>query len=211
MDILVSGRTWESPRTNSTLVLNPTKQRDASMTSMRHALFGVLIALLYSTPSLAKDLVVGEPAPDFTVTTFEGKKLTLADFKDQVLVINFWATWCTPCKKELPLLDAYFAIQRVRGLRVVAVTTEDSAPISALKPLAAVVRFPMARYMRGPYHEMTGVPTNYVIDRHGILRYAKAGAFDLDALNEVLVPLLLEPPSSGPSIGGPGKTASSAR
>jgi cytochrome c biogenesis protein CcmG, thiol:disulfide interchange protein DsbE len=179
------------------------------MTPMRHTISRVLIALLYWTSPLAKDLVVGEPAPDFNVTTFDGKKLTLADFKDQVLVINIWATWCTPCKKELPLLDSYFAIQQVRGLRVVAVTTENSAPLSALRPLAAVVRFPMARYMRGPYRELTGVPTNYVIDRHGILRYARAAAFNLDALNEILVPLLREPPGSGLSVENPGDKASS--
>lgn len=151
-------------------------------------LFMALVPLLGS----AREPIVGEPAPDFEVTTLDGKKLRLADYENQVLVINFWATWCTPCKTELPLLDTYFALQQPHGLRVVAVTTENSAPLSALKPLAAKVHFPMARSMRGPYHVMTGVPTNYVIDRHGILRYAKAGAFDLDALNGILVPLLRE-------------------
>jgi thiol-disulfide isomerase/thioredoxin len=150
---------------------------------------------------VAKAPVVGQPAPDFAVTTFDGAKLSLADFKDQVLVINFWATWCAPCKKELPILDAYFAIQQTHGLRVVAVTTEDSAPLQSLKPLAAKVRFPMARSMRGPYRVMTGVPTNYVIDRRGILRYARAGAFDLDALNDILVPLLREQPTDERAAG----------
>jgi cytochrome c biogenesis protein CcmG, thiol:disulfide interchange protein DsbE len=156
---------------------------------------------------LAKEPVVGQPAPDFEVTTFDGTKLRLADFKDQVLIINFWATWCTPCKTELPLLNGYFAIQQVHGLRVVAVTTEDSAPLKLLKPLAAAVRFPMARFMRGPYRVLTGVPTNYIIDRHGILRYAQAGAFDLDALNEILVPLLREQPTSEQTGGNAGNSS----
>jgi cytochrome c biogenesis protein CcmG, thiol:disulfide interchange protein DsbE len=150
------------------------------------------VVLLLPMLVLAKEPVIGQPAPDFRVTTFDGKKLTLADFKDQVLVINFWATWCGPCKKELPLLNSYFAIQQTHGLRVVAVTTEDSAPLSFLKPIADTVRFPMARSMQGPYHVMRAVPTNYIIDRRGILRYAKAAAFNLDALNEILVPLLNE-------------------
>jgi cytochrome c biogenesis protein CcmG/thiol:disulfide interchange protein DsbE len=161
-------------------------------TLKQRIVFTAIFVLLVPMLGIANEPVVGAPAPDFAVTTFDGKKLSLADFKDQVLVINFWATWCTPCKKELPLLNAYFAIQQTHGLRVVAVTTEDSAPLNSLKPLAAKVRFPMARSMRGPYRVMAGVPTNFVIDRRGILRYAKAGAFDLDALNAILVPLLSE-------------------
>jgi cytochrome c biogenesis protein CcmG, thiol:disulfide interchange protein DsbE len=165
------------------------------MTPKQRMVFATVFVLFVPILARATEPVVGQPAPDFAVTTFDGRKLSLLDFKGQVLVINFWATWCTPCKRELPLLDTYFAIQQIHGLRVVAVTTEDSAPLKSLKPLAAVVHFPMARSMRGPYHVMTAVPTNYVIDRRGILRYAKAGAFDLDALNEILVPLLNEQPS----------------
>jgi thiol-disulfide isomerase/thioredoxin len=177
------------------------------MTPKRRIAFATVFIAFIPTLGLAREPVVGEPAPDFEVTTFDGRKLRLADFEDQVLVINFWATWCNPCKKELPLLDTYFAIQEPHGLRVVAVTTEDSAPLSSLKPLAAAVHFPMARSMRGPYHVMTGVPTNYIIDRRGILRYAKAGAFDLDALNGILVPLLREQPNQQQNAGIAGHSA----
>jgi len=177
------------------------------MTLKQPTVFTTTFVLFVPMLGLAKEPVVGQPAPDFTVTTFDGKKLGLADFKDQVLIINFWATWCTPCKTELPLLDAYFDIQQIHGLRVVAVTTQDSAPLNLLKPLAATVHFPMARSMRGPYHVMIGVPTNYVIDRRGILRYAKAGAFDLDALNGILVPLLREQPTSEQNAGTSSNTA----
>ena len=174
------------------------------MTLKRRMVFTTIFVLFFPMLGLAKGPVVGQPAPDFAVTTFDGKKLSLADFKNQVLVINIWATWCTPCKKELPLLDTYFAAQQIYGLRVVAVTTEDSAPLKSLKPLAAAVRFPMARSMRGPYRVMTGVPTNYVIDRRGhTAMHAKAGAFDLDALNGILVPLLREQPTSEQSAGIP--------
>jgi hypothetical protein len=57
----------------------------------------------------------------------------------------------------------------------------------------------MVRNMKGPYEVMNGVPTNYVIDRHGILRYARAAAFDLSDLNHILVPLLLEAPGAAPA------------
>jgi cytochrome c biogenesis protein CcmG/thiol:disulfide interchange protein DsbE len=72
------------------------------------------------------------------------------------------------------------------------VTTEGSVAPFLLKPLAARLRMKLARRMRGNYAPLAGLPTNYVIDRAGVLRYAEAGAFDLDSLNALLVPLLNE-------------------
>jgi thiol-disulfide isomerase/thioredoxin len=168
--------------------------RFGSRRRVRHFLAALgLIALIAALPARAGSPVVGEPAPGFRVTTLDGTRLTLADFQGQVLILNFWATWCAPCKRELPLLDGYYKAQSRFGLRVLAVTTEDSLPVSRLEPLAAALGFPMVRYFTGPYKTLGGVPTNYIVDRAGILRYAKAGAFTLDDLNRILVPLLSEP------------------
>jgi cytochrome c biogenesis protein CcmG/thiol:disulfide interchange protein DsbE len=147
---------------------------------------------------LASAPVVGKAAPDFSVFTFDGKKISLSDLKGQVVVLNFWATWCAPCRVEMPLLDDYFKIQEKFGLRVFAVSTEDSAPLSKIKPVAALFAISVVRGFRGPYASLGGVPTNFVIDRAGVLRYAKAGAFTNDSLNAILVPLLQDsaPPPS---------------
>ena len=166
-------------------------------------LIASVIALGFT--SLKEPAVVGKPAPDFQVITLDGKKLTLADFKDQVLVINFWATWCAPCKRELPLLDKYLRAQQHAGLRVLAVTTEDSVPVSQLKSLAAALTIPMVRRFKGDYGPLKGVLTNYVIDRQGILRYAQAGGFTLNDLNEILVPLLREHASGSAETDRPQK------
>jgi len=111
----------------------------------------------------------------------------------QPVVVSFWATWCVPCRKELPTLDGYYEAQKKAGLRVFAVTTEDSLPLYQLKKLFDVMHIPAVRKIKGPYAIMEGVPTNYIIDRSGHIRYAKANAFDLDELNQILVPLLKEP------------------
>ena len=170
-------------------------------------LFGTLaagaLALAIWEPAAATP-VVGKPAPDFGVTTFDGKHLSLKDFKGQVVVLNFWATWCGPCKRELPLLDTYYKIQQKVGLRVLAVATEDSLPASDLRPLSKALTIPMVRDFRGAYGALDGVPTNYVIDREGVVRYAKAAAFDLDDMNEILVPLLREPVPHGFYLGPDG-------
>jgi thiol-disulfide isomerase/thioredoxin len=180
------------------------------MMSMTKRLLAVLTLCLWAAGAHADDqqLVINRPAPDFTARTFDGRDVTMADYKGQVLIINFWATWCGPCKKELPLLDGYYreAEKRGYGLKVIAITTEDSLPISDLRPLAKQVSFDMARHFHGPYHVLKGVPTNYIIDRNGVLRYAKADAFDIDTLNEVLIPLLQQP---APADAGPGPTKAS--
>jgi len=136
---------------------------------------------------------VGQPAPDFQVTTFDGQKLTLADFKGQVLVLNFWATWCGPCKRELPLLEDYYRARQAAGLRVLAVATENSLTPFQLRPLARILTIPMVKRFKGSdYGEIKLLPTNFVVDRRGILRYAAAGGFTLDSMDQLLGPLLAE-------------------
>jgi thiol-disulfide isomerase/thioredoxin len=169
---------------------------------------GLICLSAIGVPAHAQDLVINRPAPDFHARTFDGRDVNLADYRGQVLIINFWATWCGPCKKELPLLDVYYraAQERNYGLKILAITTEDSIPINDLRPLAKQVSFEMARNFHGPYRVLKAVPTNYIIDRNGILRYAKADAFDIDSLNEVLMPLLQQP---APADAAPGPTRAS--
>lgn len=136
--------------------------------------------------------VVGQLAPEFELTLVDGGKVKLSELRGQVVVLNFWATWCGPCRTELPMLDAYYAVQRKHGLKVFAITTENSVPVHRLKGLFKSMNIPSARWITGGYGSLEGVPTNFVIDRAGKLRYAKAGALDLNSLNAVLVPLLNE-------------------
>ena len=155
------------------------------------------MALLLAQPTPAKLPKIGEPAPDFQLTLVDGSKVSLADLRGKVVVLNFWATWCVPCRTELPTLDAYYQVQAPHGLRVFAVTTEDSVPLFQLRKLFGAMHMSPVRKIKGPYGDNTAVPTNIVIDRAGRVRYAKAGAFDLDDLNATLVPLLREPSPAG--------------
>ena len=142
----------------------------------------------------------GQSAPKFTISTFDKQKITSDQFKGQVVIVNLWATWCGPCKRELPELDAYYRQHAKDGLRIFAATTEDSVPDYLLKPLSAMLAFPLAHRLSGSAFEtLEGVPTSYVIDRSGVVRYAKAAAFDQASLDEVVGPLLAEPVPVGPS------------
>lgn len=152
-----------------------------------------LAGLLGAAARPPKQPKLGEAAPEFTLRMIDDTKVNLSELRGRVVVLNFWATWCVPCKRELPLLDRYYGLQKDAGLSVFAITTEGSLPLYKLKPLFAAMQIPSARSIRGPYGPIGGaVPTNFVIGRDGVLRYAKAAAFDLDDLNRILVPLLRE-------------------
>jgi thiol-disulfide isomerase/thioredoxin len=96
----------------------------------------VLASATVGMPVAAGDKVtIGQPAPDFTLTLVDGTKVTRDQLRGQVVILNFWATWCVPCRAELPTLDAYYVQRKDVGLRVFAVTTEDSLqPYQLKKP-----------------------------------------------------------------------------
>ncbi len=165
----------------------------------RHAMAGAMAAgvAALAGPVCAKP-AIGKPAPKFTLWTFDHKKYNSADLLGDVVILNYWATWCGPCKQELPLINAYVHGYKQKyqrdDLKVFAITIDDTVSDAELKPLASVLSFPLiSRLDSFSYGIIDGaVPSNYVIGRDGTLRYARAGAFDLDLLNEVLPPLLSE-------------------
>jgi peroxiredoxin len=163
---------------------------------MNWRLFATFLTLWLSSPALCK-VKVGEVAPPFEVTLFDKRKVTLEELNGKVVLINYWATWCGPCKAEIPMMDAINKIAQDRGLglQIVGVVTRDSVSPSQLKKLANALSYPLASSLKGKYGIIGGaVPSNYIIDRKGVLRYAKAGAFTKEELLNLVNPLLVEKP-----------------
>lgn len=164
---------------------------------------GIGLAMLWAAmvslaPAHARPPKVGEPAPDFELTMLDRSKLSFSEMRGNVIVLNFWATWCAPCREELPLLDAFYDFQKQHGLKIIAISTETDISFPKLAKALSGLSMPAARRLKGPFEVikekgMYNVPSNYIIDRQGIVRYVKAGAFRLEDLNEILVPLLREP------------------
>jgi cytochrome c biogenesis protein CcmG/thiol:disulfide interchange protein DsbE len=154
-----------------------------------------LAALVVAGPAAAGgDAKVGQPAPKFSLTTYSKQKIKLEDLKGKVVVINWWATWCGPCKAEMPMMSTFHRQHKDEGFEIFGVTTEDSVPPYMLKRVSEVLSYPLVlRFSGNAYPIMNGVPTSYVIDRHGVVRYAKAGSFSQQEFDNVILPLLREP------------------
>lgn len=110
------------------------------------------------------------PAPDFTVTTFDGEEITLADLRGQVVVVNFWASWCIPCKDEAPVLQAAWERYRDQGVVILGVAYVDT-PSASLEFIDEFgITYPNApdagTRVSEAYH-ITGVPETFIIDRDG--------------------------------------------
>jgi cytochrome c biogenesis protein CcmG/thiol:disulfide interchange protein DsbE len=123
---------------------------------------------------------IGKPAPDFVVQDVE-RKVTLSQFKGQVVVLNFWASWCPPCVAETPSLVRMHQLMKDKGVVVVAISADedDSAYhrfISKYNMDFVTVRDPSAKIQH--LYGTIQIPETYIIDRDGVLRRKFANAFD---------------------------------
>ena len=125
------------------------------------------------------------PAPQAPVATGSGETVTLADFACQVVLLNFWATWCAPCVREMPSLDRLQAALGPEGLAVVAVSG-DRAGLKAVEPFfmetglehLEIYLDPKGKFQRE--FGVRGLPTTYLIDRQGRLIGAMEGPAEWD-------------------------------
>jgi cytochrome c biogenesis protein CcmG/thiol:disulfide interchange protein DsbE len=153
------------------------------------ALTGALgLAIVASSANAAE---VGKPAEDFTIRLLDHSTVRSTDLKGKVVVVNRWATWCTPCKAEMAAFENFYRTHPGTDLKIYAVTVELEYPARKLEPLQGILHYPIATAISGRgYRQLDGVPTSYVIDRGGIVRFAKSGAFTLESFDDFIEPLL---------------------
>jgi cytochrome c biogenesis protein CcmG/thiol:disulfide interchange protein DsbE len=126
-------------------------------------------------------VAIGSPAPDFTLTTFEGDEITLSELRGKVVLINFWASWCKPCEREADDLETAWRYYEPRGDVVfLGIDWTDTEP----KAMVYLDKFDIT-FPNGPdlgtrisqAFRTTGVPETYVVDKNGILAYVKLSPF----------------------------------
>lgn len=148
-------------------------------------------ALLTAVPAAASP-GIGDTVTDTSFTTAYGQKLSLADLRGEVVVLTYWMTDCEVCKKQLDILDYYYRQRKNVGLRVLAITPEELGVRELQHAFRNRMIHPVAS-LRGDLGPKDGLPTIYIVDRNGQLRYAASGGLEIEKLNEILVPLLKQP------------------
>jgi len=154
-----------------------------SASSLKGFVKGIALAAVFASAALASSS--SGPAPGFQLSGRGGKTIDLSQFKGQVVMINFWASWCGPCRKEMPLLEDIYKKYKPMGFTMLAVNVEpDTKAADAwLGKLAKPVTFPIAYDVDSKVSKLYKVetmPSTVIVDRKGNVRALHRGYKDGD-------------------------------
>ncbi len=150
-------------------------------TNFRLALLSLAAALplaLGTAPVASAKVAENAPAPAFTLSAVGGQKVSLSQYKGQVVMINFWATWCGPCRQEMPLLDAMYKKYKKMGFTLIGVNVEPDSKAAEAFLKTMPVSFPVAfdpDSSISKLYSVQGMPSSIIIDRKGNARVIHRG------------------------------------
>jgi len=147
----------------------------------------------------------GKPVPNFELTNLQGAKVHPSDFKDKVLLVNFWATWCSPCIVEIPWFIEFQQKYGPKGLQVVGISMDDTG----LKDVVPFVKKHNMSYtilmgdekVAEQFGGILGLPTTFLVDRDGKFYQMHRGLVSRERVEEELLALLGKP-ASGEAVAG---------
>lgn len=147
------------------------------MQSLKTLLHLTGLAVLLSAGIANADVDAG-PAPDFTLKSHSGDNLRLSEFRGEVVMINFWASWCGPCRQEMPLLDELYTQYQPLGFTILGVNVEEDST-KAKKLLKDIpVSFPVLfdnESEVSKLYKVVAMPSTVLVDRDGNVRYLHQG------------------------------------
>ena len=123
---------------------------------------------------------VGKPAPDFQLPNLEGQVVSLSDFRGKPVLLNFWATWCSPCRFEMPFIQSIFEESSDTGLVILAVNIGETP--SRVRDFIQSGNFSFLVLLDTNQdvaleYNIRGIPTTFFIDKEGVIQVIKVGAF----------------------------------
>ena len=144
---------------------------------MKNRLAAIVAAAVLALPALAAD-PTGSPAPAFTLGSSAGSNVSLAQYKGQVVMLNFWASWCGPCRQEMPLLESIYKKYNRMGFTLIGVNVEPDSNAANQWLKQTPVSFPIL-YDKdskvSKMYDVAGMPSTVIIDRTGKLRVLHRG------------------------------------
>jgi peroxiredoxin len=127
---------------------------------------------------------LADVAPDFTLTSLDGAKVRLSDLRGHPVVVNFWATWCPPCKEEMPYFEQVGRKYRDEGVVFLGISEEDASAIRDFVTKGGYdwtfLLDPESKAYNG--YQVTGFPESYFVDKNGVLRDKVIGPMTVDML-----------------------------
>lgn len=135
----------------------------------------------------------GKPAPSFTIPSVNGKPTSLADFRGHVVVMNLWATWCPPCRSEMPDLERLYEAYRNRGLVVIGVDQGESRERTVAFAHSLGIRYPILldnQQQYGRTYIALGLPTTIIINRNGVGVRGFDGPLTYSQMKSAVAPLI---------------------
>ena len=147
------------------------------MMKMKNILVGLVFGVFAAT-SLASSGLTGQTAPDFALKSSNGENLRLSEFRGDVVMVNFWATWCGPCRQEMPLLDELYSRYQRVGFSLLGVNIDDNSSKAMDMVSELGVSFPVlfdSRKEVSKLYEVAAMPVTVLIDREGTVRFVHHG------------------------------------
>jgi len=144
---------------------------------LKNTIIALVFCILAAT-SLASSGLEGQQAPDFALKSSTGENLRLSEFRGDVVMINFWATWCGPCRQEMPLLDELYSRYQRVGFSLLGVNIDDDSRRAMQMIDELGVNFPVlfdARKDVSKLYEVEAMPVTVIVDREGTVRYIHHG------------------------------------
>ena len=156
------------------------------------AILGVAFAVVWVQSSKYEPLNVGKTAPDFELPDLSDQMVRLSDFRGKVVFLNFWATWCKPCREEMPSMEVLHRTLEKEGLVVLAVSIDRVTTKQNIPPFVKSLNlsFPILVDSWGQTdkkYKLMGVPETYIIDEEGVLREKIIGPRDWTLLDNLKV------------------------
>lgn len=138
---------------------------------------------------------VGEPSPALVVPQLDGRLFDLAGLRGKVVIVNFWASWCAPCRSEMPRLDAFYRRHHAQGLDLLGLSVDDAGDRAAVEAIMKRFSYPAAMAAMAKvngFGEPLAVPMTWIIDTRGIVRtrLIAGSAVTEQSLERAVLPLL---------------------
>lgn len=147
--------------------------RCGTMRSLAVLLLGIVAAASFAASSME-----GQPAPDFALKSATGENMRLSEYRGDIVMINFWATWCGPCRQEMPLLDELYGRYQRVGFRLLGVNIDDDANRAMQMVKELGVGFPVlfdSRKEVSKLYDVEAMPVTLLLDREGTVRHVHHG------------------------------------